>query len=163
MAGPKFVLDGAVIPRPRILIADHQANGRTRGFALEHARHDFHRVRFLTLGDEAGRARLTLIQPRLDIGFVQFRPGGTPSRMQPMAGPWLSPHVVMRNRCPKVLSVIGSSCVSRSSSRPSIYRVHRLPSCQPRDNRNRHDAFRRSHLSTGRIASKARPRRLRRW
>ena len=75
MTGPKFVLDGAVILRPCILIADHQANGRTRGFALEHARHDFHRVRFLTLGDEAGRARLALIQPRLDVGFVQMQAG----------------------------------------------------------------------------------------
>ena len=29
--------------------------------------------------------------------------GGQPSTTQPMAGPWLSPQVVMRNRWPKVL------------------------------------------------------------
>ncbi len=30
-------------------------------------------------------------------------PGGQPSTTQPIAGPWLSPQVVMRKRCPKVL------------------------------------------------------------
>ena len=31
------------------------------------------------------------------------KPGGQPSITQPNAGPWLSPQVVTRNRCPKVL------------------------------------------------------------
>ena len=30
-------------------------------------------------------------------------PGGQPSTTQPIAGPWLSPQVVMRNRWPKLL------------------------------------------------------------
>jgi hypothetical protein len=31
------------------------------------------------------------------------KPGGHPSTTQPIAGPWLSPQVVTRNKCPKVL------------------------------------------------------------
>ena len=34
---------------------------------------------------------------------VSFRPGWHPSTTQPIAGPWLSPQVVTRNRWPKVL------------------------------------------------------------
>ena len=34
---------------------------------------------------------------------VSGRPGGQPSTTQPIAGPWLSPQVVTRNRWPKVL------------------------------------------------------------
>jgi hypothetical protein len=30
-------------------------------------------------------------------------PGGQPSMTQPIAGPWLSPQVVTRKRCPNVL------------------------------------------------------------
>ena len=32
-----------------------------------------------------------------------WMPGGQPSTTQPIAGPWLSPQVVMRNRWPKLL------------------------------------------------------------
>jgi len=35
---------------------------------------------------------------------VKRRLGGHPSTTQPIAGPWLSPKVVTRNRCPKVLN-----------------------------------------------------------
>src|SRR6201746_650169 len=34
---------------------------------------------------------------------VSAMPGGQPSTTQPIAGPWLSPKVVTRNRWPKVL------------------------------------------------------------
>ena len=34
-------------------------------------------------------------------------PGGQPSTVAPNAGPWLSPHVVNRNRCPKLLIDMG--------------------------------------------------------
>src|SRR5580704_12552476 len=33
--------------------------------------------------------------------------GGQPSTTQPIAGPWLSPKVVTRKRCPKVLNDMG--------------------------------------------------------
>ncbi len=75
MAGAELVLDVAVILRSRILVADHQAERGAGGLALEHARHDFDRVRFLALGHEAGRARLALVQPCLDVGFAQLQPG----------------------------------------------------------------------------------------
>src|SRR5262245_45145361 len=35
--------------------------------------------------------------------LVSGMPGGQPSTTQPIAGPWLSPQVVTRNRWPKVL------------------------------------------------------------
>src|SRR5215469_12820069 len=34
--------------------------------------------------------------------------GGQPSTTQPIAGPWLSPKVVTRNKCPKVLNDISN-------------------------------------------------------
>src|SRR6516165_1072135 len=37
-------------------------------------------------------------------------PGGQPSTTQPIAGPWLSPQVVMRNRWPKLLCDMGFLC-----------------------------------------------------
>src|SRR5262249_36237723 len=36
--------------------------------------------------------------------------GGQPSTTQPIAGPWLSPQVVTRKRCPRVLCDIGATC-----------------------------------------------------
>src|SRR3569833_4776765 len=38
---------------------------------------------------------------------VSAMPGGQPSTTQPIAGPWLSPKLVTRNRWPKVLCDIG--------------------------------------------------------
>ena len=38
---------------------------------------------------------------------VSGMPGGQPSMTQPMASPWLSPHVVTRNRWPIVLCDMG--------------------------------------------------------
>src|SRR5579862_3868872 len=38
---------------------------------------------------------------------VSGMPGGQPSTTQPIAGPWLSPKVVTRKRCPKVLNDMG--------------------------------------------------------
>src|ERR1700704_628759 len=38
-----------------------------------------------------------------------WMPGGQPSTTQPIAGPWLSPQVVMRNRWPKLLCDMGAS------------------------------------------------------
>ena len=35
-------------------------------------------------------------------------PGGQPSMTQPIAGPWLSPQVVTRNRWPNVLCDMGA-------------------------------------------------------
>src|SRR6185503_5567100 len=43
---------------------------------------------------------------------VSGMPGGQPSTTQPSAGPWLSPQVVTRNRCPKVLCDMAGLCVA---------------------------------------------------
>src|SRR5215472_1604277 len=42
-------------------------------------------------------------------GSVSGRRGGTPSTTTPIAGPWLSPHVVKRNSVPKELPAIARS------------------------------------------------------
>ena len=39
-----------------------------------------------------------------------WMPGGQPSTTQPIAGPWLSPQVVMRKRWPKLLCDMGFLC-----------------------------------------------------
>src|SRR4051794_11084323 len=39
-------------------------------------------------------------------------PGGVPSTTQPIAGPWLSPQVVKRNRGPKLFCDMGGSSVA---------------------------------------------------
>src|SRR5262245_7110814 len=38
-------------------------------------------------------------------------PGGQPSTMQPIAGPWLSPQVVTRNMWPNVLCDMGAASI----------------------------------------------------
>ncbi len=43
-------------------------------------------------------------------------PGGHPSITQPIAGPWLSPHVVTRNRSPKVLKLTAGYSVTAAIS-----------------------------------------------
>src|ERR1700737_691739 len=45
------------------------------------------------------------------------RRGGTPSTTQPIAGPWLSPQVVNRNRLPKLFPAIGSLSNDRDVGR----------------------------------------------
>ena len=42
-------------------------------------------------------------------------PGGVPSTTQPIAGPWLSPQVVKRNRWPKLLCDIAQPLRSEKS------------------------------------------------
>ena len=44
-------------------------------------------------------------------GSASARRGGTPSTTTPIAGPWLSPQVVNRNRVPNELPAIGSAPV----------------------------------------------------
>ena len=44
-------------------------------------------------------------------GSASAMPGGVPSTTQPIAGPWLSPQVVTRNRVPKLLSdIVAEAC-----------------------------------------------------
>src|SRR6185295_15682307 len=45
--------------------------------------------------------------------------GGQPSMTQPIAGPWLSPQVVTRNKCPKVLCDIACGFSRRGGSLPA--------------------------------------------
>src|SRR5438132_7631557 len=42
-------------------------------------------------------------------GSASASRGGTPSTTTPIAGPWLSPQVVKRNKVPKVLPAIASA------------------------------------------------------
>src|SRR5262249_54809615 len=44
---------------------------------------------------------------------ISGRPGGQPSTTQPIAGPWLSPKVVTRNRWPKLLKDIQNLCIPK--------------------------------------------------
>src|SRR3989304_6055088 len=60
-------------------------------------------------------------------GAVSGRPGGQPSTTQPIAGPWLSPQVVTRNRWPKVLWDIARA-VPEKVEPPG----HRGCGCNPR-------------------------------
>ena len=60
-------------------------------------------------------------------GAVSGSPGGQPSTTQPIAGPWLSPQVVTRNRWPKVLWDIARA-VPESVGAPGI----RGCGCNPR-------------------------------
>src|SRR5215212_11703517 len=59
--------------------------------------------------------------------------GGQPSTTQPIAGPWLSPKVVNRNRCPNVLNDIEICRVSGTphSLRGQFGRAPR-PTAHPR-------------------------------
>src|SRR6185312_8993863 len=60
---------------------------------------------------------------------VRWRPGGQPSITQPMAGPWLSPQVVTRNRWPKLLCDMAAPGPLRPGSvlhRADVRRIHRL-------------------------------------
>ena len=50
------------------------------------------------------------------LASVSGIPGGVPSTTQPMAGPWLSPKVVNRKRCPKVLKLM----TGRTLADPSL-------------------------------------------
>ena len=57
-------------------------------------------------------------------------PGGQPSITQPIAGPWLSPHVVKRNASPKLLPAMNYSFSLKSASRaetPLAFRVFNIP------------------------------------
>ena len=73
----------------------------------EHAGEDAHLVGLLALGGVARLAGLALVEIGLDLGLGDGMPGGQPSTTQPIAGPWLSPQVVMRNRWPKLLCDMG--------------------------------------------------------
>jgi hypothetical protein len=70
----------------------------------EHAGQDFHRVRLLPLGGEARLAGPALVEIGWMSASLSGMRGGQPSTTQPIAGPWLSPKVVTRNRWPKVLN-----------------------------------------------------------
>src|SRR4051812_22354084 len=62
-------------------------------------------------------------------------PGGQPSTTQPIAGPWLSPKVVTRNRCPKLLCDMvrfygtARNPSNRKSPRPGLRSSIELQDC----------------------------------
>ena len=74
--------------------------------------------------------------------------GGTPSIMQPIAGPWLSPQVVNLNNFPNPLLAILSF---PSAIRQPIYRGHPLLSFLQRCNRSQHDEFPQKPHSLNRL------------
>ena len=110
VARAELVLDLPIVLGARIDIVDlerdRRAGGHLRARRLvgEHAGEDAHLVGLLALG---GVARLTGTDACRDRPGCRPRsagmPGGQPSTTQPMAGPWLSPQVVMRKRWPKLL------------------------------------------------------------
>ena len=110
MAGAELVADLAIILGRCVHILDQQRDGRAGGqllrhaLVLEHAGENSYRVRLLALGDEFATAPAGAGPGQLWMSAsVSAMPGGQPSTTQPIAGPWLSPKVVTRNRWPKVL------------------------------------------------------------
>ena len=108
MPGPILVFDVAVVLRALVGVLNFERDRRAGRHALarsvgKDAGEDRHRVGFLALGREAGLARLALVEVALDVRLIEAMPGGQPSTMAPIAGPWLSPQVVTRKRWPKVL------------------------------------------------------------
>ena len=113
MSGTKLVPDFRVILGALIGVLDHQRDRRSRGHLTplgmrHHAGQNFDRIGLLTLGVKrivpAGGVEIVL-----DVRIGQRIRGGQPSTTQPIAIPWLSPKVVIRNRWPKVLWDIWSS------------------------------------------------------
>ena len=72
MAGTEGLCDVAVFLAALIFVSNQQCNGRAGRSALKDAGQDFHRVRFLALGDVARRAGLAPVQIMLDVGLAQF-------------------------------------------------------------------------------------------
>ncbi len=79
---------------------------------------------------------MAAVQLRLDVGLRQRHPGGQPSITQPMAGPWLSPKLVTRNKLPKVLPDIWepaeageTEAVDSAAALPSRRHAPRLRHC----------------------------------
>src|ERR1041385_3349861 len=74
-------------------------------------------------------------------------PGGQPSTTHPIAGPWLSPKVVTRNMCPKLLYDMAALAAEQGfrphgqTQQPGIAHVvaHRLLGRQAKDMRPDHD------------------------
>src|SRR5262249_21838766 len=73
MAWPVFILDVGIIPGTLIVVFDQKHDRRAgrnlhaRFFIDENTRHDFHRVRFLALGREAGLPGPPAVQFALDV------------------------------------------------------------------------------------------------
>jgi hypothetical protein len=69
--------DLIIVFRTLVDVLDHQADRRAGRPSLEHARQDAHRIGFLPLSREFRRARTTLVEKWLDIGFAQRQPRRT--------------------------------------------------------------------------------------
>ena len=141
MAGPELLLDRAIIAGSLVDVLDHQRDRRPGGHAVEHARQDPDLIRLLPLRGEFRLARAA----RSSQGWISASDsgirGGQPSTTQPIAGPWLSPQVVTRNRWPNVFGSCQDHLRSRCQARPDV-------SCRRRYSRNRRDAPRRSRQPT---------------
>ena len=117
MAGAEAVADVAVVLGALVDVVDDRQMGvpvvrPPRGLdALvgKGAGQDAHRVGLAPLGGETRLAGPPAVEGRWMSASVSARPGGQPSTMAPMAGPWLSPKVVTRNRWPKLLCDIEAS------------------------------------------------------
>ena len=73
-----------------------------------------HLFRVTNFGESHGPAIGCVIDgcpPGLALSEIGMR-GGQPSTTQPIAGPWLSPQVVTRNRWPKVLCDMLARCLA---------------------------------------------------
>ena len=109
MAGTEFVANLRIIFGALIDIFDQKRNWRAgRDLAIgalvfEDFRQDFHLIGFATLGREARLAGPPFVEKRLNLLGFQRYARRQPSTTQPIATPWLSPKVVMRNMWPKVL------------------------------------------------------------
>ena len=82
-------------------------------------------------------------------------PGGQPSTIAPIAGPWLSPQVVTRKRWPK--GVVGHSCFYAARARRSNPRRTRIIAIYSRRRKKMALATHQKDLRTGRSLWMSRP------
>ncbi len=103
VAGTVLVLDLGIVFRALILVFDLKRNRRAcRDLRVRLIGKDPGQnpnlVFFLPLRREARLPRPPFVEVGLNIVLCERDSGGQPSITQPMAGPWLSPQVVTRNR-----------------------------------------------------------------
>src|SRR5690606_14411373 len=71
VAGPKLVGDTAVVLGALILVTNHQGDGRSGGPPFKNTGQDLDLIRLSTLGGVTGLPGFALVQPGLDVAFLE--------------------------------------------------------------------------------------------
>ena len=93
---PVHVLDVAVVARALVLVANDDRDGGAGRLAFEHTGEDLGRVGFFALRDDLALPGRRRSRSGMMSSSESGRPGGQPSMITTLAGPWLSPAVVTR-------------------------------------------------------------------